>query len=40
MEEEIGGVRVLDRGWERERERDIEGEEGIERERDIEGEEG
>ena len=28
MEEEIGGVRVLDRGWERERERDIEGEEG------------
>ena len=33
MEEEIGGVRVLDRWWERERERDIEGEEGIERER-------
>ena len=29
MEEEIGGVRVLDRGWERERERDIEGEECI-----------
>ena len=28
MEEEIGGVRVLDRGLERERERDIEGEEG------------
>ena len=35
MEEEKGGVRVLDRGWEREkeREREIEGEEGIERER-------
>ena len=29
MEEEIGGVRVLDRGWERETERDIEGEECI-----------
>ena len=24
MEEEIGGVRVLDRGWERERERERE----------------
>ena len=33
MEEEIGGVRVLDRGWERKRERYIEREQGIERER-------
>ena len=33
MEEEIGGVRVLDIGWERERERDIEETECIERER-------
>ena len=32
MEEEIGGIRVLDRWWGGERERDIEGEEGIERE--------
>ena len=33
MEEEKGGVRLLDRGWKREGERDIEGEEGIERKR-------
>ena len=33
MEEEMGVVRVLDRGRERERERDIEGEKCIERER-------
>ena len=31
MEKEMGVVTVLDRGWERERERDIQGEECIDR---------